>query len=116
MNLSKCVNGKRVEIHEEGARALLNLPGHHSTAAIVGEVVYSKGVDREVGSVEAELVISDCSRTITLWFNPEDLGEHQNDLHKVDTMVTVLTAFRKALVRAQKHAERTYAAKQEKAA
>lgn len=85
----------------DGARALLNLPGHHSTGAIVAEVV-TAGPGRY--DTYATVQISDCDRKVTLSFQPEDVNEHENDLHKVDVMIDCLKKFRRGLVKAQKRA------------
>lgn len=52
----------------------------------------------------ATVQISDCDRKISLEFSPGDPDEHENDLYKVDTMISSLRAFRRALVKAQKRA------------
>ena len=80
----------------EGKRALLNLPGYQSTAAIVAEVVTD-----EYGA-EASVQISDCTRKISLEFYAGRQEDHENNLHKVDTMLDALRVFRRALVKAQK--------------
>lgn len=99
------------ERHVDGARYLLNLPGHHSTAAIVAEVVYE--LDGKWSSCDAQIVLSDCSRVLSLEFCPTDLGEHENDLHKIDTLISTLQEFRRALKRAHRHAHRAYERKDE---
>lgn len=81
-----------------GGREMLNLPGHHSTAAIVAEVT-TDGPGRY--DTYAVVQISDCDRKITLEFNPSDADAHENDLHKVDTLIACLRKFRRGLVAAQ---------------
>lgn len=83
----------------KGGRALLNLPGHHSTAAIVAEINTPSNSERYA---YAHVTISDCSRTISLEFSPGDESQHVNDLHKVDVMIDVLRKFRRGLVAHQK--------------
>jgi len=80
---------------------MLNLPGHHSTAAIVAEVVQTG--DGKY-STEAYLQISDCDRRIRLDFCIHDLDDHENNLHKIDTLISSLRSFRRAVVKAQKRA------------
>lgn len=82
-----------------GGRDLLNLPGYHSTAAIVAEVVLTNDPWSR-----AEIVISDCTRTISLEFSPGDPDSRENDLHKIDTMIRHLKEFRKGYVIAQRKA------------
>lgn len=77
------------------------MPGHHSTAAIVAEVHFGDF------SPDASIHISDCSRKIMLEFSPHNRETHENDLHKVDTMIDVLKAFRRALLKAQRSVART---------
>lgn len=84
-----------------GARAMLNLPGHHSTGAIAAEV-WTDGPGKY--DTHAFVQISDCDRKITLDFSPSDPDAHENDLYKVDTLIASLRAFRRGLVAAQKRA------------
>ena len=77
-----------------GARALLNLPGHESTAAIVAEITRPSAEYPDI-----TLVISDCSRVIHLSFDRGGTpDERENNLYKVDTLISVLREFRKGLV------------------
>ena len=78
---------------------MLNLPGHHSTAAIAAEVV-TTGPGRY--DTNAFVQISDCDRRIALDFCLHDADEHENNLYKVDTLISSLRTFRRALVKAQK--------------
>lgn len=80
----------------EGRRALLNLPGFHSTAAIVAEVTHDRY------GTNANVRISDCARGVNLEFYPAQAEYHENDLYKVDQMIDALRVFRRALVKAQK--------------
>lgn len=84
-----------------GKRAMLNLPGFESTAAIVAELV--KG---EYGW-EGDIKISDCSRQITLSIcDPlaSSTGDErfENDLYKVDTLIAALKEFRKGMLRVRR--------------
>lgn len=107
-----------------GARALLNLPGQHSTGAVVAEIedtsTWRKGKNREGRdldrwSVEPSytLQISDCSRTVNL-----DLDLHsgatpeqqENNLHKLDTLIDALTKFRAGVALEQQRKEDRLAA------
>jgi hypothetical protein len=73
----------------KGGRALLNLPGHHSTAAIVAELVPGTGY--------SYINISDCSRQISIECPYADADDFENTLYKVDTMIDCLQKYRKAL-------------------
>lgn len=77
-----------------GKRALLNLPGFESTAAIVAEIA-----EVQYG-LEVSIAISDCSRTVNLTFSDDfdDDDKFANNLHKVDTMIDCLKAFRRGLM------------------
>lgn len=44
-----------------------------------------------------ELKISDCDRTVSLDFDGYDEDGRANSLHKIDTLVSVLTQFSEAL-------------------
>lgn len=82
------------------ARKWLNKPGHESAAFILAEVVRSN--DRWL---DTTLMIGDCDRKISLNFtsawgeNRE--GSHANNLHKIDTLINVLTGFRAAVAQEQ---------------
>jgi hypothetical protein len=99
-----------------GGRALLNLPGHHSSAAIIAEVEDTRawGLDRDKSgeplgsstgySIQPRITckITDCDNAAHIEF---DLGtDHrlENSLHKVDTMIDTLRKFRKGLVEEDK--------------
>ncbi|HYJ20832.1 MAG TPA: hypothetical protein VEW07_02270 [Solirubrobacterales bacterium] len=103
-----------------GARALLNLPMHSSTAAIVAEIedttcwedgeVRGKAVDgKRAWSLEPDytLQIANCDRSISFELEFETSAERANNLHKVDTLIETLTRFREALADEQRlYAER----------
>ena len=97
-----------------GGRALLNLPGHHSTAALVAEignterwrVGQTKDDEGDVISKWSQpmctLQFSNCDRSIA--FDMEGLAHaatddaRENDLYKIDTMIDLLQKFRAGLV------------------
>ena len=85
-----------------GTRALLNLPGCQSTAAIVAEIDSTRGMPSEDyprWGPESTLQVSDCDRSISFDIGSfEDADERKNNLHKVDTLIAALQAFRKGLV------------------
>ena len=82
---------------------MLNLPGHHSTAAIVAEIENTVVTGEEYP--DACFQISDCNRSISLDFESlhryyDDPREDvmANDIHKIDVMLDALKAFRKGLL------------------
>lgn len=96
-----------------GGRALLNLPMHSSTAAIVAEVEDTTGwAEGEVRGEPAKnrwgiepgyvLQIANCDRSISFELEFETSAERANNLHKVDTMIETLTRFREALADEQR--------------
>lgn len=111
-----------------GGRALLNLPGHHSTAAIVAEVESTAGwaegegrggdeLTRYTALPTIQLQITDCDSKVNIEFDIDTPNSLENSIHKVDTMIEVLREFKKGLKaegpRAQKRiasipAERRY--------
>jgi hypothetical protein len=84
-----------------GKRALLNLPGFESTAAIVFEIQdtrQEKSNNLYANSPEYVFQLSDCSRSINFEFDFRTPESQENNLYKVDTMIEVLKAGRRALV------------------
>lgn len=87
-----------------GMRALLNKPGFCSTAAIAAEVEdtskWKPGRDRRGNRLEHNvepytmLQMTDCYRAITFEIHWHSAKERKNTLHKLDTMIAALTAFR----------------------
>lgn len=91
-----------------GNRALLNLPGHHTTAAIVAEVEntanWPKGKSRRGNKLSSytatpkiTCTISDCTEQVNLEFDLDTEDKLENALHKVDTLIATLTEFREGL-------------------
>lgn len=90
-----------------GKRALLNLPGHYSTAAVVAEIE-----DTRQGCAGEEpvycLAISDCDRTIQFELEWDTPAGRATSLHKVRTLATALQAFSIILeAEQQRHEERS---------
>ena len=92
-----------------GGRALLNLPGHHSTAAIVAEVENTedwplrlslKGEEYESYNVQAEVKckITDCESAVNIDFEFLSANQLENSLHKIDVMVEILQNLREGLI------------------
>ncbi len=88
----------------QGHRAMLNLPGYHSTAAIVAEV---RDGGRGGGYAFATLQISDCQRSVSLEFNVNEPDEFENNLYKIDTILESMRVFRRAVVKQQKLVEKS---------
>jgi hypothetical protein len=95
-----------------GGRAMLNLPGHHSTGALVAEIEdtsrWKKGKNGEGEELQRwnarpwiTLQVADCTRSVSFDFDIADPDSRANDLHKVNTMLDLLTKFRDGLVAEQ---------------
>lgn len=78
---------------------MLNLPGHHSTAAIVAEIT-DTGSGRRPGNGYPGIVlqISDCARAVSIDLNIHGETPFENSLYKVDTMIEHLRALRRGMV------------------
>ena len=82
-------------------RTLLNLPGFHSGAFVYVYVEDTSDRAAETGNnldPFLALEIADCNRRIALEFDIATDEERENSLHKLDTLVAALGAFREALV------------------
>jgi hypothetical protein len=86
-----------------GTRAMLNLPGYQTTGAIVAECDSTRGVgidnpDYPRWGPEITLQIADCDRSISFDFESFDSeGGRENNLHKLDTMISALTLLREGI-------------------
>lgn len=97
-----------------GGRAMLNLPGHQSTAAMVAEIEDTGPAnatqDRRDNAPTYTLQIANCDRSIAFeidsfgWWDKDDEvnAAMKNDLHKLDTMIKLLTEFREGLATEQR--------------
>jgi hypothetical protein len=92
-----------------GGRALLNLPGHHSTAAIVAEIEntvdWEDGKGRggeELTRYNAEpftaLIVTDCDNKVNIELDIDSQNSCDNTLHKIDTMLDALKKLRRGVV------------------
>ena len=89
-----------------GGRFLLNLPGHHGTAAIVAEIDNTEdrnlipGIDEDGYSIQPEAVckITDCESRVAIEFDVSTANQLENSLYKVDVMVTALTELRQGMI------------------
>lgn len=87
-----------------GGRALLNLPGYHSTAAIVAEVDNTSQrviTDEDDGyrlKPEITCKITDCDSAVNIEFDVDTANQLENSLFKLDTMIEVLSSMREGLI------------------
>jgi len=93
-------------------RTLLNLPGFHSGAYVYvyvedtseRELLYEPTCDPgceccpQNFEPHTNLWIADCDRSIGLTFDVDSEAGRENSLHKLDTLVAALGAFRAALI------------------
>ena len=91
-----------------GDRALLNLPGHHSTAAIVAEIESTAhwpdgkgrhGKDPTSYNISPEVTfsITDCDNKVNIEIEIGSEAKLENSLHKLDTMIACMRKLRKGL-------------------
>jgi hypothetical protein len=81
-----------------GGRAMLNLPGHHSTAAIVAEIDNTEGWGDDPKVPNIICRISDCEGYVNIEFDVNTANQLENSLHKIDVMVEALLAMREGFV------------------
>lgn len=89
-----------------GGRHLLNLPGHHGTAAIVAEIENTENADRFQSddydgydiSPRATCKITDCDGSVSIQIDVDSANELENSLHKIDVIVDALLAMRPGLI------------------
>ena len=96
---------KRAEYKVHGGRAMLNLPGYQTTAAIVAEVedtsTWADGKGRKGLAVQTKydcepyvkFQVANCDRSIEFVF-PLEPHEVENSLYKIDTFIEALKDFR----------------------
>jgi hypothetical protein len=89
-----------------GGRSLLNLPGHHTTAAIVAEIdntedepLFPKPNEDGYGmQPNITCRITDCDDAVNIDFDVKTANQLENSLYKVDVMVESLMALREGLI------------------
>lgn len=97
---------KAIKYH--GHRALLNLPGHESTAAVVAEIEdttgWAEGKDRNGNALDSwnrhpdyTFKLANCDRSIAFEFDLCSAESRANSFFKIDTMITALQKFRDGL-------------------
>lgn len=88
-----------------GGRSLLNLPGHHSTAAIVAEI--DDTADRKMKADEDDgyriqpnvvCKVTDCDNAVNIEFDITTANQLENSLHKVDAMIEHLSGLRAGMI------------------
>ena len=87
--------------HHLHIRRFLNRGGHHAGAYVVAAVPDSASCRIKDCSHlfcgTLVLDIADCSRVVHLDFDLDTAARRRNSLHKINTLVDVLTRFRDAL-------------------
>lgn len=87
-----------------GGRSLLNLPGHHSTAAIVAEVKDTGDLEWKADDDGYKIVptitcaITDCDNKVNIEFDVQTANQLENSLYKVDVMLDALTKLREGMI------------------
>lgn len=98
--------------------AILNLPGHHSVAAISAEIEWHDDKEDKDNStcknLDGNIYISDCSRVICIdiqaWLDRENIEQSLNELnnneHKIKQLISVLTELQAQYKTYKKEAEK----------
>jgi len=78
-------------------KEFLNLAGQESMANIVCHI--TKQHTQGDGSYYPDITLSvaDCDRKVSMYLDLEDEYDIENSMHKVDTLIDVLTEFRREL-------------------
>jgi hypothetical protein len=95
-------------------KEFLNLPGHNGMANVVASIVRTSWQESKTNdegkplhhNVEYKLDFADCDRRISMEVDDYDQYSRDNALHKVDTLIDVLTDFRETLVKELKYQKR----------
>lgn len=84
-------------------RHFLNLPGYYGGAYVRAEVQDTSNIGIRLPTrtfagwapaPRMELEIADCENRVRLYFDLEDADDRMNAFHKIDTLISALTAFR----------------------
>lgn len=101
------INQKNIMKKEDlifSRKAFLNLPGLNSTASIVTHITHNEMNEySDYQRSNVHLFISDCSRTIEFDIDLRTEYERENAIHKVDTLIKVLSDFKVALEKECEH-------------
>jgi hypothetical protein len=79
----------------KGKRAMLNLPGYHSTGAIVAEVKVRKG-----SNPTCTFQLADCDRSLSLdfdFYGSDKDADWENNIYKCEMLFEAISEFRKVL-------------------
>jgi hypothetical protein len=96
-------------------KEFLNLPGHNGMANVVTNIISEKGWRDDVNDegkplyrhIDCKLDFADCNRMVSM-----EMGSYEteygrdNMMHKVNTLIDVLTEFRDALEKELKYQDR----------
>lgn len=85
-------------------RSFLNLEKFHSIGTIFGYIKLSKWKrskddkepikDEEYNSIDVQLTISDCSKSINLSVELDNNDDYANTIYKLETLISSLTEFK----------------------
>lgn len=83
---------RRKKFH--GGRALLNKPGHHSTAAFVAEILNTDGTpEDERPYYQATFQLANCDRSISLDVDMHSKESRDNTLFKMRKIAQIMNDF-----------------------
>ena len=90
-------------------KEFLNLPGYHSMANIVCNIYKDrwKEDNKEKVATNALFQLADCSRAINLSLTFDDIDDRENNLNKIDVLISVLQEMRTVLEREELYIEET---------
>ena len=77
-------------------KEFLNLPGHEAGASITTHIVCEKPGKNGYRYPDVVLAISDCQRVVNLVFEMDSKYEREYAIHKVETLIDVLSDFKKS--------------------
>lgn len=96
------VRENNTEEHIFSESKLLNKPGFNATAAVSYTLKLSKNTSNTTHVYDdGVIIISDCSKVISLDFSFSDEEEFDNSIFKIDTMIEVLNNFKRDLIQAR---------------
>ena len=94
------------------SNAILNKPGHESTASCSFDIGITKGKF----STYSCFAISDCDRTIRLSFSISSKDRYENAIYKINTLIQEAEKFRDGLITAKSHNDEVTRQKRKKRA
>lgn len=89
-------------------KEFLNLPAQNGMANVVAYIIKSEygRTDELYRHVDVKLDFADCSRVVNMSIDLDDEYSRENAIYKVDTLLSVLTDFREALIKEVKYQRR----------